>query len=613
MYARALIFSSAILKPVETAGVKSQSPSAVTGLVEKTGVVEALVCAVTALAYVGTLSFGFVYDDKPVIVDSVVIRSWHFLAHYFIPQISGGTAPPSEGTFYRPITLLWLRLNYAAFGLDPAGWHFAMLVGHVLATYLVFVLVEKLTRDRSLAAIAGVLFGLHPVHVENVAWLSSVNDLLMTVLLLGSFIAYLNFREGKRRRLWLAASVCLFGLALLSKETAAVFPVLILAFAAMFAARNDPRYTQPVGSAGQSGWNAALTDSLVSLPYFAGLAIYLGARKLTLHSMVQPIALLSWKTMLLTAPSILWFDLKHLLLPISSSEFYSLRYVTSVGFENFLLPMLLLIVAVGAVCYWISKLRDYRLAAFALLWAFFTILPTLYLRAIAPDNFVHDRFLYLPSVGIVILAALAVEQLSGVGAAPKNIAMEWAVVGILCVAGFAGTVMHQRQWTNDLSLYENAIRYAPENPIVEVNLANELANTGRYDRALPLYESAVQRDPHLWLSNYNLGYAYYRTGRFSEAENYLKRAITIDDRDPDQFIYLAVVQMQQQKLTEAAQNAERALQLAPRSPGFHFVLAKIFEADGNRQQAMAEYQAEATSHPENAQALTELQRLKSSQ
>ncbi len=315
--------------------------------------------------------------------------------------------------------------------------------------------------------------------------------------------------------------------------------------------------------------------------------------------------------MLLTAPSILWFDLKHLLFPISSSEFYSLRYVASPGFENFLLPILLLIVAVGAVCYWISKLRDYRLATFALLWAVLTILPTLYLRAIAPDNFVHDRFLYLPSVGIVILAALAVEQLSG--AASKSIAMKWAVVGILCVAGFVGTVMHQRQWANDFSLYENAIRYAPENPIVEVNLANELANTGRYDRALPLYQSAVQRDPHLWLSNYNLGYAYYRTGKFSEAENYLKRAIEIDARDADQFIYLAVVQLQQQKLPEAVQNAERALQLAPRSPGFHFVLAKIFEAGGNREQAMAEYQAEATSHPENTQALSELERLKSSQ
>jgi protein O-mannosyl-transferase len=611
MYASVRVFSSAILKRVNPSGAKPENSTAVTGLVEKTGVVEALVCAITALAYVGTLSFGFVYDDKPVIVDNVVIRSWRFLAHYFIPQISANIAPPSGGTFYRPITLLWLRLNYAAFGLDPAGWHFAMLVGHVLATYLVFVLVEKLTRNRGVAAVAGFFFGLHPVHVENVAWLSSVNDLLMTVLLLGSFIAYLNFRGGNRRQLWLAASVCLFGLALLSKETAAVFPVLIFAFAAMFAAPNDGRYPQPVGPATLSGWRSAFPDGLVSLPYFAGLAIYLGARKLTLHDMVQPIAPLSWKTMLLTAPSILWFDLKHLLFPISSSEFYSLRYVASPGFENFLLPILLLIVAVVAVWYCISKLPDYRLATFALLWAVLTILPTLYLRAIAPDNFVHDRFLYLPSVGIVILAALAVEQLSG--AASKSIAMKWGVVGILCVAGFVGTVMHQRQWANDFSLYENAIRYAPENPIVEVNLANELANTGRYDRALPLYQSAVQRDPHLWLSNYNLGYAYYRTGRFSEAENYLKRAIEIDDRDADQFIYLAVVQLQQRELPQAAQNAERALQRSPLSPGFHFVLAKIFEAGGNREQAMAEYQAEATSHPENTQALSELERLKPSQ
>ena len=75
---------------------------------------EVLVCAVTVLAYLTTLSFGFVYDDKPVIVDNVVIHSWRFLVH-FIPQISADIAPPSGGTFYRPATLLWFRLNYAGF------------------------------------------------------------------------------------------------------------------------------------------------------------------------------------------------------------------------------------------------------------------------------------------------------------------------------------------------------------------------------------------------------------------------------------------------------------------------------------------------------------------
>jgi len=607
-------FSSAILNFVQPADRQLEGPSALTQLLDKSGVMEVLVCAVTFLAYLGTLSFAFVYDDKPVILDNVVIRSWRFLASYFIPQISASVAAPTSGTFYRPITILWLRFNYAIFGLNPEGWHFAILACHVLMTYLVFVVVGKLSDNRSVAAVAAILFGLHPVHVENVAWLSSASDMLMSLFLLGSFLAYLNFRNGGKSsmeksrmgKLWMVTSLFLFGLALLSKETAAVFPFLIFGFAVIFA---RPR----AGEDSSRVWSA-LKDSLVSMPYFLVLAIFLAARKMMLPAQVQSLAPLSGTTMLLTAPSILWFDLKHLLVPVASSEFYSLTYVTVPGIENFLLPILFLAGALLAAGYLISKLPDPRLGVFASGFAFLPILPTLYLRAIAPGNFVHDRFLYLPSVGIVILIALAVEQVSvpkmlGKSGAP----VKWAVVAILCTAAFVGTLSHQLQWASNILLYQNAMKYAPQNPIVQVNLANELANLGHYDRALPLYLSALQRDPSSWLSNYNLGYAYYRTGKFSEAENYLKRAIQIDDKDPDQFIYLALAQMDQGELTPATENAEHALQRGPLSLGFHFVLAKILEASGNRERAIAEYRAEVLSHPENGQARSELQRLQSSQ
>jgi len=592
---------------VQLAGRKLEGPSAFTQLFEKSGVMEALACAVTFLAYLSTLSFGFIYDDKPVIVDNPVIRSWDFLTHYLLPQASTNVAQPAGGSFYRPISVLWLRLNYVIFGLNPAGWHFALLAGHVLMTYLVFVVVEKLSR-RSTASLAAIFFGLHPVHTENVAWLSSVNDLLMSVFLLASFLAYLKFREGGRSKLWMATSLVLFLAALLSKETAAVFPFLIFGFAVIFA---RPRSAEDSTAA----WSA-FKGGLVSIPYFVVLVIFLAVRRSMLHGAAQSLAALSWSTMLLTAPSIFWFDLKHLLFPISSSEFYSLTYVTVPGFENFLLPMLFLVAVALAVAYGISTLPDARLAVFASAFALATILPTLYLRAIASENFVHDRFLYLPSVGIVILIALAVESIATSKTLPgqqTGVKVKWTVVVILCIAAFVGTLIHQLPWASNLLLFQNAMKYAPHHPIVQVNLANEFADLGHYDRALPLYVSALESDPSSWLSNYNLGYACYRTGRFAEAEDYLQRAIQIDDKDPDQFIYLARTQMEQGKLTLAAQNAERALQRGPLSPGFHFVLAKILEASGERERAIAEYQAEVAAHPENSLARGELQRLHAAQ
>jgi protein O-mannosyl-transferase len=560
---------------------------------------EVLLCAATAVAYVGTLSFGFVYDDKPVIEDSPAIRSWHFLAQS-IPQIFGGAPSSGGGTFYRPVTLIWMRLNYLLFGLWPAGWHVAMLAVHVLMTYLVFVLVSKLAANRATAGLAALLFGLHPVHVENVAWLSSVNDLLMSVLLVGSFLAYLKFREGKKT--WMVLSLLLFGLALLSKETAAVFPILIFGFGIIFG----------VGENDNRSRGSKAKQALACVPYFVVLLVYLFARQTTLHGFAAPITPLSWGTMIFTAPSILWFDLKHLLLPITSSEFYSLAYVAKLGFENLVLPVILLTVVGLAAAYWICKLTNRRLGVLALLWIIVPILPTLYLRAIAPDNFVHDRFLYLPSVGMAILMALAIEQITLAPLAASN-PMRAGLIALVCTAGFVGIFFHQVQWANNILLYENGLKSAPKNLIVEDNLANEFTNVRRYDQAIPLYLDVLQRNPQFWSANYNLGYAYYRAGKFSDAERFLNRAIEIDDHDSDQFIFLARTQMEQGKLEEAGENVERALQRAPQSPGFHFVLAKILEMRGEREQAIAEYKNEMLSHPENHLARTELQRLQSSQ
>ena len=560
------------------------------------GVVEVLVGALTTAAYLATLSFGFVYDDKPVIVDNIDIRSWSSFLHNLAGTSTGDT-------FYRPVTVLWLHLNFSLFGLAPTGWHFAMLVGHVLMTYLVFSLVTSLTSNRNAAIIASLLFGLHPVHVENIAWLSSVNDLLMSILLVGSFLAFLKSCAG--RKLWMASSLLLFALALLSKETAAAFPILILGSAILLPA---------LRTGDQEGFWSVCKRGIASLPYFAVLGAYLLVRRMMLHGMGKPITPLGWSTMILTVPSILWFDLKHLLLPVSSSEFYSVAYVTTPNALNFWLPSFLVFLAILIGAYVISRLADARTALCAVLWILVPILPTLYLRAIAPENFVHDRFLYLPSVGIVILLALAIERLSALKLPViRGVVAKWAMVALFAVAGAAATVGNQMQWANNLLLYQNGVKSAPQNPVVQVNLANELANLGRFDRAIQLYLGTLEHNPHSWLANYNLGYAYYRTGRYSDAEYYLQRAIQIEDRDPDQFIFLARAQMEQGQLAQATQNVERALERSPQSPGYHFVLARILEARGQREQAILEYKTEALCHPNSAPAKLELERLQAQQ
>jgi len=555
----------------------------------KPGVMETLVCAITAFTYLGTLSFGFVYDDNASIVSNAAIRSFRSFAQAF--QSS------SVLHIYRPLTVLWMCANYALFGLRPMWWHLATLALHVLVTYLVFVVTNELVKDRSTAFIAGLLFGVHPAHVENVAWVSSVNDLLMSALLLGSFVVFLHYRkgEGKNR---LVLSVALFSAALLAKETAVVFPVLILVYSWLFAAENS------------GAWQRAAKSIRASVAFFCVLVVYLIARSLALRSGdTGTAAVISWTTIALTWPSILWFDVRHLVLPTALSEFYPSGYVAFPGLWTFIVPATLLVTITTAVLFWISRLKDAKVALFACAWMLLAIVPTLYLRALTPEDFLHDRFLYLPSFGFVILVALAIRQLPGSLTQTGSFTAQLAAVVLLAVAGMVGTFSNQLPWASDVLFFENGLKFVPDSSNIKDNLADALIARGRSAEAIRLYQEVLERDPRFWRSNYNLGHVLLNAGKNREAEEYLTRAVQIDGSDSDQFIFLAVAQWRQNKLADAVRNGELAIARSPLSPGFHNILGMILNASGDRDRAFSEFKQELANHPENMAARDQIQKL----
>ena len=181
-----------------------------------------------ALAYIDTLRFQFVYDDLPQIVNNPLVHSWQYAPRYFIEHV-WSQIPGLPGTYYRPVFLLWLRLNHACFGLSPFAWHLTTLLVHLAVTVLVYRLLFRVIADRLTAAFAAVLFGLHPVHIEAVAWISGVSEPLNAILFLGALLAYVRARE-RRSPLWLAASLVLYIVAMLSKETALVLPAFVLLY-----------------------------------------------------------------------------------------------------------------------------------------------------------------------------------------------------------------------------------------------------------------------------------------------------------------------------------------------------------------------------------------------
>lgn len=551
--------------------------------IARRGVGETLACAIAFLVYVPTLGFQFVYDDKPQIVQNPAIHAWRYVPHYFTAHAWAELYPNVHGDYYRPLFLLWFRLNYALFGAKPEGWHCTTVLCHVAATYLVLSLVRRLTANSGLALGAAVLFAVHPVHIESVAWVSGVTDPLLTLFLIGSFLAYLRFREANRKG-WMVLALALFALGLLEKETAVVLGPLVFVFAGLY----------PVGRTGLSRIVYALKHAL---GFLVLTVAYLALRVRVLHGFSHPVTPITLRNMALTEPSVIWLYFRHLLFPVGISGLYGLPYVESPASAAFVVPTVLLLALVLALALGIRRLRDARLAVFACCWMLLPIIPVLWLRTFSEGDIAHDRYLYVPSVGFILLVSLFLVEIAQRWHAGRN-TVPLAGLAVLALAYTAGTAVQQIYWASDLLLYQRAYQMAPRDNLICSNLATALMDAGYSDAAVALYGKVLAREPDYWLSDYNLGYTFYKLGRFKEAEGFLRRAIRINGTDSDEYVYLGLTLWRQGRLDEAAEDLERAIQIRPSAPGYHYVMAMIRRDQNDIAAARAELNLELAYHPE---------------
>ena len=190
-----------------------------------------------ALAYLPDIRYDFILDDYPLILMNETIASWRnwkmaFTTHIF--AVKNAIEPPEFGALhYRPVYKLWQMLNEHLFGYVFPWWHLTSLLLHFGVILLVYRLAIKVVKERWTAALAALLFAFHPIHVESVAYVSASTDLLVTLFALISFLAYLQFREGSASPLYFIASVFAAALAMMSKETAVMFPWLLFAYEAL--------------------------------------------------------------------------------------------------------------------------------------------------------------------------------------------------------------------------------------------------------------------------------------------------------------------------------------------------------------------------------------------
>ncbi len=441
-------------------------------------------------AYVPALMGGFVWDDDSYLTANPTLDAADGLRRIW--------ADPSASPQYYPLVFTTFWVERRIFGEHPFGYHLDNVLLHSANAVLLGLLLTRLAVPG--AWLAAALFGLHPVCVESVAWITERKNVLSVLFLLLSAIAWESFGRTRRWRSY-AACLALFVAALLSKSVAAVLPALLL----VDAWRRTGRVTR--------------REFLPAVPLFViGLAAGLSTARLERLRVGAegPEWDFGLGQRLVIAGRALWFYLGKAVWPSNLTFIYPRWETASLSGAGWLYPASFVLLAAAL---WAWGRRVGRGPAAALACFAVTLAPTLGFLNVYPMrfSFVADHFQY-PAIAFPLAAAAAL----GAVAAGREPRICRAAPVLLLVLGFL-TFRQTVQYRDAETLWRATLERNSGSWMVHANLGNLLHESGRTGEALEHFLAAERLYPD-HVSAYRLGLHYLKTGRDAEAWQYFAEA-----------------------------------------------------------------------------------------
>ncbi len=448
------------------------------------------------LLYTPALKYDFVWDDQQLIVENRLLHRSKPWEIFFRPYWAGARIfeDGPVASYYRPITTLSFYLDYKIAGLNPLYFHLTNLILATLTTIFVVLIVWELLHSGVWAGIAGLLFATHPAHVESVCFISGRTDLLMTVFITSASFALLRSFRKREWRWWLLLPP-LYVLALLSKETAILFPILVAATPVLI-------QTKPL-----KGF------LILVLSLFAVTVVYLYLRRI-IFNQILPVPT-SLHTIALTNVAnsfgyyirlFCWPFEHRAKIPLDPAFFQPLPYMIWTTVFLFSIPL--------------TALRPrFRISLFGYIWTILFLLPVVNIVPIGPQ--VAERLLYLPSAGLIVTLITILSRLL------VSLHRTRQIVGIalLLVALLFGfdTIKRMPVWQNEITLFSTMIKEAPNAPSAYANLAGAIRSFAP-DSAIKLYNRALILDQGFVSAHTNLAILYGQKGDLRRMLHHLRLA-----------------------------------------------------------------------------------------
>jgi len=564
-----------------------------------------LIALLAGTAFLPALQNGFVnWDDEATLVQNPNYRGlgWTELRWMFSTFYMG---------HYQPLSWMTFSLDYLLWGMDPFGYHLTNLVLHGANAVLFYFLSLGLlslalpsavtTSNLALAAaatFAALVFGVHPLRVESVAWATQRRDVLSGFFLLWTVFFYLKATTGLKggpvRGRWLIAALSVYSLSLLSKAAGIILPIALLVL--------DVYPLRRLGyGPGKSFGREARRLLWEKSPFFL-LAIVFGV--VALFAQQEAGALKSLERYGVTARIAqalfgVAFYLWKTFFPLELSPLYELPTHLDLWDWPFVLSGLV-VVAVSAGLYLARHQWPAGLASWV---CYVVILAPVLGTAQSGPQIVADRYSYLSCLGWSILAGAAFFLSLQVCSSGRRLlvllpGLACAVLAVLWVLTWKQTQV----WRDSERLWTHALAVSPQSSTVHYNLALILRQRGKLEEAIEHYRRSLQINARAPDALNNLGELLAQRGELEEAIQHYRQALQINPAYTKAHNNLGAVLAQRGELEEAIQHYRQALQINPADADLYYNLGEVLAQRGELEEAIKYYRQALQINPADADA-----------
>ncbi|MBW1981220.1 MAG: tetratricopeptide repeat protein [Deltaproteobacteria bacterium] len=557
-----------------------------------------LILVSTAIVYGNSLHNDFTnWDDTELVVKNVSIRS---LDSKNIVKIF----TPKKGKTYQPVRVLSYAIDYRLWNLNPLGYHISNTALHGLSAIILYLLLTAVLKrlrgeeydgsNRMVALCTALLFVMHPVNVEAVAWISSRKYVLLALFYILAFYLYVEAEREKTSFSCYILSIVVYLLALLSSPFSVTLPAVLYLYD--YCRHTDLNF-----------FYILRKKFLYYLPYLF-LSIVQTILLLNLVATGTGAAIKSHyhNNPLYTLLLMLWalYDyFRNMLLPFWLNNWY----LENISYD---FPVYKIIIAacilLSLIIYVTVRPKKWqRLPLFCFGWFFITLLPVTNIIPISTK--IADRYLYLPGIGLFLWFSLILENFLYTHPAKRlrTFAVSTAAVILLTSLSYL-SIERNKVWQNSVSLWSDSLSKTPNNRTAHLNLGQALGDEGRLEEAMAHYQEALRLYPNYAEAHNNLANALLQQGKLDQAIAHFNKALQLLPGFAEAHNNLAVALLQQGKIKQATEHYYAAVQLNPESAQAHNNLGVLLEHTGQLQQAITHYAKAIEIDPEYAEAYNNL-------